>query len=68
MHPDFKWEDNMHICPTCQNTCNTYEEDQRFDIEIPGGVQAVGSVFLLTSCCETIIAVNDNWPFPEEIE
>ena len=59
---------SKYECPTCKNPdCETYEDDQRFDIDAPGGVQTVGSVYLLSTCCDATIAINDEFE-PEEIE
>ncbi len=58
---------SKHTCPTCKNNCDTYEEDQRFDIDAPGGVQTVGSVYLLSTCHDATIAINHEFE-PEEIE
>ena len=51
-------------CPECNDECKTYEEDQRFDIDAPGGVQTVGTVYLVSQCCDATIAVNHE----EEVE
>lgn len=53
----------IYECPTCKEDCETYEEDQRFDIH----GQTVGSVFLLSECHDAVIAINDELE-PEEIE
>lgn len=57
----------FYECPNCKNECNTYEEDQRFDVDAPGGVQTVGSVYLLSSCCDATISISHEFE-AEEIE
>lgn len=40
------------VCTKCQNDCETFEEDLRFDVDGPGGIETAGDVLTLSVCHE----------------
>lgn len=45
----------MIFCPKCDQECETYDDDQRFDAEGPMGPQTYGSIYTLSECCDEVI-------------
>ena len=46
-------------CPKCKQPCETHEDDQRFDAHAPQGIATYGSVYLLSECCDAVLATDD---------